>query len=347
MKMNELKLSYWDFFHTYFPHCALTVADFRSSPARIALECIPEETPADKQDIKDLRTLNEAGYGVYFTPCAVLDAKPGIHSLDNFEAVNAVYTDIDIEETKDAAFPEDFELRKRKWEEIAGEIWMAEVPPSLAIRTRNGGQFYWFTNMETSPEAGGLKKFAAIQNGIYEKYKHLGADPSVRKEVQLMRAPHFFHNKEKVKCTIEWWLCAVNDDGSLKYYESDFLADKFKSIIQPKIISPEFKRQSKNTIFRNVPDIFRKVMALPVMEVFERCNGTALTGGEKLEFKQGQNGKIQIKINGKPTPNWLDPAHNMAHSNNIRGFGSIVHYAESYGMSRADIAAELKKIFNP
>lgn len=333
---------YSSFFNTYFPDSAFLVARF-DGQADIQAETILSREKTTKEDFLELKKRNEAGYGVYFTPNAVKEKRAGgkTHMLDNFWYVNACYIDIDIEETKLAYFPEEFDLRKKKKEAIAGELFFAPLQPSLVIETRNGFQAYWFTNTD-------LTRFKLIQRGIYEHFEKIGADQSTLKEVQLMRVPGFLHNKEKIKCSIRQELSRTYEDGSYWFYQPGELQAAFPAKIKPKLIAQNyFKTQvyEQSSLFKNTQDIFQKVLKMPILSVIQKINGSRLTGGETLDFGQERNGKMNIIIKGKVTPNWVDLNHNMIFSNTENGFCNIVHFAKWYGLEKYEIAQELKKIF--
>ena len=333
------KITYFDFFTTYFPHVALVIADWTKQA--ITLETILEEHPESLgyTDFENLQLMNEHGYSVYFTPNAVKEIKKGIHSLDNFESVNACYIDIDIDETKQILTPEDLQKRNNRKEELAGIIWMAPLQPSFVVETRNGYQVYWFTSTDIST-------FKKIQKGILEYFKPFGGDPATIKEVQLMRVPGFLQHKadEVFKVKLRYELCAREHDGSFKYYSPFELLENFPS-------SPEELQTSKvftprvSHVFANTFDIFNHILKLPIIQVFETINGSSLVNGDVFTLGPERNGKIQIYQNNHPIPNWIDTNLNMIFSNNASGFCNIIHFCGWYGKDKKEIAEELKKLF--
>lgn len=346
MLSNKLKLDFNTFFNMYFPHSALTIVKFTDTGARYAYEGIPSEHDVEEKDFEAMHKFNKEGYGVYFTPNNVLEERGNgpTHAEDNFESVNAIYCDIDIEETKKCSTPECFAKRKDRKAEIAGHLLFLEVMASLVVETRNGFQCYWFTTCDR-------EEFTELQEGLYQKFEGWGADPAARKVVQLMRMPGFLHNKEAVKCDIRWELCAPTDSDELKFYSKDILQHEFPVTrqdvplwIKPKKIN---KKYAGYKVFKKTKDIFQIVNDLPIVDVFNRCNGTRLTGGEIFELMPPRGGKIQIRMNRRMTPNWIDVDKNLIFSNNVKGFCNIIHFAEYYGLSKKEIAHELKQIFNP
>lgn len=328
------QISYFDFFNSYFPHTLFVVANFDGSGISLSTILCEEEdlSPLDWKMVKDM---NKRGYGVYFTPNSVV-AKDGSHALENFEAINACYTDIDIEETKVICGAADMALRNQRKEQIAGEMWMAPIQPSLVVETRNGYQCYWFTNCE-------LEEFKKIQQGIFEHFEHVGADASAKKEVQLMRVPGFLHNKEPFQIIIRKELCSWNSDGSLKYYNSQELAQAFPVRTAAKQVDYPNLKSTEAGMFKH--DIFRRVRAMPVLEVMQRINGTVLTGNEVFDFAPGKNGKIKLLKDGRIIPVWIDTEKNMIFSNTEKGFCTIFSFCRWYNLQPREIAAELKKIF--
>lgn len=345
-----MTITYQDFFTKYFPHGAFLVANFQKMPP-VLTECVLSEKIKQEHltndDWKEIKLINETiEYDMFFTPNSVKGDK-GIgatHTIENFESVNAVYTDIDIEETKEIAFDEDLKRREDKMAIIRGRLWFAPLEPSLIIETRNGAQAYWLTNCD-------LPIFKRIQQGIYEYFQDIGADKAAMKEVQLMRVPGFYIHKngEKKKAEIFHELCAKYEDGSLVYYKASELLAAFpvKTHIVLKKISAKYQQRQKDreTLFHNLDDVFRKITKMPILEVFEKINSTELVGGKTLEFRPSNNNKVQIRIDGKATPNWIDTEKNMVFSNNQEKFASVFHYCMYYGFTKAELAEKFKNLF--
>jgi hypothetical protein len=311
-------ITYHDIFTKYFPDSGLVVAQFGAAGAKVILETIPthhhEKDPLTSQDFADIVRLNESGFSVYLIPNALKSIKKGLHTLDNFLYANAIYIDIDIEETKVCAFDEDFEKRERKMQELAGYIWMAPIPPSLTVQTRNGMQLYWFC----SPD---LETFRKLEAGLYEYFKEYGADHRTLRED----------------------LSETYDDGSLRFYDTAALLSAYPAQI---VQAPKPILSTPPPKVCNANDIFVYVTSLPIEEQFLRINGTKLTGGETFTLTSANaRGNIQIHSNGKGTPNWLDTKSNMMFSNNCQGMATVVQYAMYYGLTKKEIAQELKKIF--
>lgn len=292
------KLKFHDFFMTYFPHGAFVVAQLER--AKLLDPCILEEKhkiePITKKDLEDVRSLNELGYGVYFTPNAAKESLENgqIYSKANFESVNACYLDIDIAETKDAVFEEDFIKRENKKAEIAGHLMFAACQPSLVEETRNGFQVFWFTSCS-------LDEFKAIEAGLLAKYASLGADASKTLEMCLYRVPGFFHAKNgivstdftnnKIKCEIRWELCNRNsEDGSFKYWPKDELLQAFPAP-ELKIWKP--KNDLKSEQIQNDP-LFNQAKNKSIIELVSNS-------GFSLK-KNGKNFFICCPFHNEKTP---------------------------------------------
>lgn len=334
-------INYHELLTSYLPHGVFyVVKDFKQWGFAGILE---EHLPLKKKDLDEIRDWNNKGYDVFWTANAAKEEQGNrTHEDKNLAWVNACYTELDIEETKECVFIEDFEKREKKKAELAGHIFMREPAPSLVIESRNSFHLYWFTTCE-------LPIFQKIQEGLYQAWKDLGADPAVKNPLRLLRVPGFYNHKngEKFKCDIRLELCARYDDGSFKHYSPDELLEAFPvASTQIQVMSTTaFNSSQKPAMFRNNNDIFRKVVAMPILEVFRRINGTKLVGGEILEFTPEKNGKVQIKSNGKATPNFISIKDNLVFSNNIKGHASVFHYCMYYGFNKAELASEFKLLF--
>jgi len=338
------RISYHSLFTDYLPRGAFyVVKEWRDFQFAGILE---EHLPLTRNDLKEIRERNNVGYDVFWTANAVKEERDSsTHDEDNLYWINSVYTELDIDSTKECVFEEDFKRREAKKAELAGHILFADPQPSLVIESRNSFHLYWFTNCE-------LDDFRKIQQGIYEKWKQHGADPAVKNSLRLLRVPGFYNHKngEKFLCQIRMELCCRNDDGSFKYWSTQELLDAFPvQIIQNIYVSttePKEINYKLPKLFVNIKDIFRIVNELPIIESFERINGTRLTGGDKFTLLlPPRSGKVQIRKDGKPTPNWLNIEKNMIFSNNIKGFCVLSDFAEYYGLGAAEIAQEFKIIF--
>jgi hypothetical protein len=328
------KISMTEVRRDYIPRgCFYVVKNFEDWAFTGILE---DHAPVSTEDRDTMLKLNENGYDVFWTANAIKEDKgPSSHLGDNLAWVNACYTDLDIPET---------ENRAESKEKLAGEILFSDPQPSFVVETRAGYHLYWFTN--TTPE-----KFDLIQQGIYEKWKHLYSDSAAKNRLRLLRVPSFYAHKknESFKCRLRIELCNRYEDGSFKYHNSEDLLKAFPVQEQPVWAAPKqvIKRvpAPNSVVFKNTTDIFKYVKSLNQVEVFNRCNGTALTGGEIFTLSPERNGKIQIRSNGKQTPLWIDMNINALFSNNVKGTYSIIEFAQWYGLSIVTIAEELKQLY--
>jgi len=329
------RISYHSLLTDYLPRGAFyVVRNFQDWAFAGILE---DHLPLPKSELDEMRRHNDHGYDVFWTANAVKEERGNrTHDENNLYYINACYTELDILSTKVCAFDEDFKRREEYKAMLAGHIMFAECPPSMVIESRNGYHLYWFTNPD-------LSTFQKIQQGIYDRWKSHGADSAVKNPLRLLRVPGFYNHKngEKFLCQIRMELCARNDDGSFMYYPSNDLLAAFPlaTPCQPKTVTALPRRSS---MFR---DIFRFVKSLPQNQVFERCNGSALTGGELFTLTPLKGDKQQIRSNGRPTPCWIDLKANAIFSNNVKGHYGIVEFALWYGLELPEIAKQLKLIF--
>lgn len=294
---------------------------------------IIEENGLDDDDIQGLQERNEHGYDVFWTANAIKEELgSSSHKEENLNWINACYTDLDIPPEQD---------REEAKAKLAGHILFSNPQPSLVVETRAGYHLYWFTDVDG-------EEFKKIQQGVYEAWKPMMADPAAKNFLRLLRVPGFIVHKqgEQFKACVRMELCRRNDDGSFVFYPKEELLNLFPVKEAPNWVKKKkVKLRQKNRIFTNTYDIFDYVKSLSQDEVFQRCNGSALTGGEVFTMTQPRGGKIQIRKDGKPTPCWIDIKENAIFSNNSPGHYGIVEFAQWYGLDMHEIAKELKTIF--
>lgn len=111
---------------------------------------------------------NREGYGIYFTP----NDFAGTRKKENITRINYWMADIDA---------------GTKPEQMA-RIDKLILRPSKIIESKRGYHLYWAAGGAT------LENYRTIQEGIIEK---IGADAAVKDPARLMRAPGFYHMKNK------------------------------------------------------------------------------------------------------------------------------------------------------
>ena len=283
--------------------------------------------------ILELQKLNSQGYNIFFTPNGVQNVG-GKNSLNNFQNINAWYIDIDIQETKNLDYGL-LEVRQEKKADILGYIFDSDFWPSLVVETRNGFQLYWFAKGNLN-----IDNWHKIEKGIYEKFEKYGADKSTTKIVQLMRVPGFRYYKHGETGIIDiiWPL------STFWLYEEMEMLGKFPAKEEKVIEEKRYEVFTINT-FKNINDIFDRVIAMPVDQVLAKISGTDLVRYEKIEISRDNTEKTPILSNGRPTPNWINRKLNKVFSNTEDGFCNIIHYLQYYGWTKYEIAKRLKELF--
>ncbi len=111
---------------------------------------------------------NSGGYGIYFTP----NDFTGARKKENIVKINYWMADIDA---------------GTKMEQM-GRIDKLILRPSMIIESKRGYHLYWQAVEAT------LEHYRTVQEGIIEK---TGADAAVKDPARLMRAPGYWHKKDK------------------------------------------------------------------------------------------------------------------------------------------------------
>lgn len=335
-------LQYYQQFFSYFPQvyvCAM-------SESGILKGGIIDNKNFEKE-IEDYQKINATGAGIFFTPNAIKDEREK-HKISNLAGINAWYLDIDIEETKHCQSETDFKKREDRKAEIRGAIWSLPNTntPSITIENRNGFHLYWLY-LEGSESV-----FPRIENGIFERFKLQGADPSSTKIVQLLRVPGFKNakNGEAFEISIDQDLSRKYPDGSYYGYTEREMLDAFP-YTKPEEESVSVFRPPKlsNRVYTGTnQDIFDKVHLLPVEMVLSRISGHSFVNGEHFELQRTGRGNYNIIVDGKPTGNFIDTSKNHIYGprDSIGNGPTITQWLRYYGREMSELAQVYRQLFS-
>lgn len=336
-----MKITPHQFFRDFFPDAYVCAMAENGGP-QIEGRKIDSQTNL-KDIIKIYQDLNILRYGIHFCPNGIKD--PSLHNrLENLnpERINAWWIDIDIEETKDIAFPEDLIKREQKKEIIRGEVLFAPIVPSMTVESRNGFQLYWFVDEDGASH----NTWVEIGNSIYQYFKKNGADKATILPTHTLRMPFFFHFKNGEQGKIE----IIEALSNFKKHPEKEMLSSFPQFVSelPSLTTPRkiFKQTFKQIDDKD--DIFSQVVKLPVDFVINKISEHWLVNGEKLTINKEDYKKANIRVDGKNTPNFIDREKNHIYSNNAAIKGpTVIQYLDWYWPNRrAMIAKGLKEIFN-
>lgn len=321
---------------------------------------LDRETKAQKQGIKIeqntdvLSTLlaflpnNQAGDGVHYTVNGIKDLEAK-NRKTNIEIINGWLLEIDIDECKNIQDDEALlDLREERKARIRGVIFDLEVDfwPSLMVETRNGFQITWFAL------DGSLENFETIANGLWQKFKSIGADRSGMNAWSMFRVPNFFYNKngEKGRISPFPWLST-----NKLFAEKDILSwlapniEQYnQEVSQKKAIKNDLnlllqKKVNLNHFGQTKEPLLTTILKTPISELLPKLSGLIELRGDSFSLSPINANKQQIKVNNQPSPNWIDLENNLLFSNNVKGMCNIIHFVEYYGLSKREVISLLSK----
>lgn len=126
---------------------------------------------------------------IYYTPNTSYNGKRGIQYL---KELRALYIDIDLKE----------EVTKEKINFIIAQVWwlaeLGEVPrPTRAVFTGRGVHIYWDIIISSY---GALATWQELEDYLYIKLKHLGADKQATDGARILRLEYTYNSKNNALC---------------------------------------------------------------------------------------------------------------------------------------------------
>lgn len=293
--------------------------------------------------------LNNNGYGIHFSPNGMGNVLLR-NKKENVTHVNAWWVEIDIDETKHLGEDEVGQMEKREDRKarLRWNILDCGLIPSLTVETRNGFQVYWFAL------DGKLENFEKIEELIYAKFQHVGADKSAMVVWHTLRVPYFKYSKDGEHGFIqvfEWlsnlelyseerifeWLKEERAVVEIKKKET-IVCGFLDSLDQKHVDLRQYNKPNTETIFD-------RINRTPITLVLERLSGKDEVRGDQFTLTPvNSTGKANVLVNGQSTPNWIDVNKNLIFSNNVSGMATMIHYLEYYGMSKKEAIQLLSTI---
>lgn len=277
--------------------------------------------------------LNQDGYNIHFTPNGVVKASEK-NRAENFAHVNALFVDIDIEETKKIeGVHGGLQRRTELKDELLGRIFDCDFHfPTFTVETRNGFQLIWCLLGEISAE-----EFTQMETQLVALYQ---GDPACTHLTSLLRVPYFRYYKNGETGLIS----LVPHYCSLAMYTRMEIWEKLPSY-SPSVQIPEEKIF---TIKEFIPTatIWDKIKEIPIKDLLERLSGDSFVEGQVFTFRKTGAAKHNVFANGQATPNWVDESRNMIFSNNLSRFCNIFHFLDFYGHTRQESKDYICKLLN-
>lgn len=212
-------------------------------------------------DIHELWTLNEAGYGVFFS---VNKFKNGVRRVDQLEKIRYWFVDLDGS------------AKERQMEEIQS----CPLIPTMIVETKHGYHVYWAVEGDCT-----LEQFTEIEKRLWYYFKEVGADKACKDVTRLLRAPLYYHMKDpahpfKIQCIQRY---------EIEYTVEDML-ESFKPIPEYK---PKYERREytvdENLEYCTKPENWEKVYHLS--RIRKGCRHTEMVNQSYKAYMQGFRGE--------------------------------------------------------
>jgi hypothetical protein len=238
---------------------------------------LPPMKPFKEYNEDYLKTLNDRGYGIYFTA----NSCDGGRKEENLFTLNSVFADLDV--AKEGDGKSDYDKGEFKKKIISALL--SHVIPNYIVYTKNGIQVFYLIDCELTDE--NKKKYRLIENGLIEWCKQYGsAGDNVKDFVRVLRVPGFYHMKNKNdKYLIKAYKTEFNER-----YKLDFLLDKFP-YTEPNIVSNTISIDSSK--FADDPR-FRMIDEIPFQEIITKA---FLSMGRAAEF----DNELRLILDGRLT----------------------------------------------
>jgi len=215
----------------------------------------------------EIKSLNDRGAGIYFTPNKFPKGKRG---EEYCEGVNAWYVESD-----DLSIDE-------QWANLKS----SPLAPSFVVQSKNSLHAYWLAKDGTK------ENFKRVVKGLV---KHFQGDSACAEISRVLRVPGFYHKKDRNN---PFLIGVVEEHPECAYTESEMIAsfpyeeEKPKSLIVQKII--------------NTDDFWQMMGKLDNKSVLIRLSGQSIVNGEIIEFKKRRPAGEYIYVNGGMCDAWLD-----------------------------------------
>lgn len=257
----------------------------------------------------DCWTLNDLGYGIFFT---VNEFKPGTRRKDTLIKIRRYAVDIDSG-TKS---------------EMLTKIHQSPLVPSRVIETKRGFHVYF------DVINGEARYWNAIM--LDRLVPFFGADPNASDLCRVLRAPGFNHEKDPAD---QFYIDVIFESGA--EYTKEQVARMLPDQSQEK--REAFRDRMGTMSFKKGDPFFERVFNMDCMMALEKLSGTKHVNGETFSFKKNFSGTHNILVDGKSTSCWIDVDGRIGSL--AKGGPTILQWLKWYGRSMSESIEIVKQEF--
>lgn len=257
-----------------------------------------------KIDIDKADQWNSKGYGIFWT----VNEFDGPRRKVNLKILNSWYVEMELEDKPTQM----------------SRLELSPVPPSLIVESKRGYHVYWDCRDAT------LTNYKRILKGLREHFK---ADGNAQDVTRCLRVPGFNHLKDisdPFPVQIVW-------QYDNRYSERLMMFSFVNEEEAPRV---KYKRE---LMVVEGADFWSKAMSLDCELALKRLSGTRHVNCEHFSFRPNSNGTLQILVNGKSSPAWIDQNKKIGSSS--KGGPGVAQWLHWYGHSYSEVRQILVDIF--
>lgn len=255
------------------------------------------------------KELNLKGYAI-LTP---VNEMPKGFKLDDVKAVRYWYVECDYKNSQKPSLK---------------SVQKAFLWPSKVIETKSGYHIYWAARNSSK------EKYRVIQDRLCALY---AGDPNARNINRFLRAPGFYHMKDKDHP----FLCEKVYETDVDYREELMLAILPKS---PAELEEQRDQNQPKKEFKPTDDFHAWIDSQNQMELLIKLSGSRIVGGDTFKFVRVSGGKYNTYTNGKQSSWWID--RNGRIGSTDRGGPTVIQFCLWYGFyTYKELIDELKEFF--
>ena len=224
-------------------------------------------------------------------------------------------------------------------DEQRAKLHRSPLVPSLIVETKRGYQAWW-----AAKEGAKANHWNAL---VLERLvPFFGSDKNARDLCRILRVPGFLHLKDPAdpfRVRVAW-----RHDVS---YSERQLADAFEWIPDPKAqkqAHEEARRDAEKEVRRTstaapTESLWDAIYALDCEEALARLSGHHAVGGERYTFKPAPRGRLNIYVDGKGTPCFVDEHKRIGSPSG--GGPTIAQWLRWFGHDWKTVIGVLKEVF--
>lgn len=271
--------------------------------------------PIENNDRAEAKRWNEQGFGVFWT----VNSFSGPRRREHLTKINAWAIDMDAG-SKDAQ-------RSR--------LLSSPLVPSLIVETKRGYQAYWIAKSARAEHWN-----AIVLERLVPAF---GADKNARDLCRILRVPGFLHLKDPTNP----FLVSVAWKHDVGYTERQ-IAESFPWVPdkQAQKQAHDEARRAAATELRDPQlgeSLWEAIYAIDCEEGLRRLSGHPTVGGEQYTFKATARGRLNIFVDGKSSPCFID--ENKRIGSPSGGGPTLVQWIRWFGRSYKDTLDVLKQLF--